>query len=277
MSTEPTAADLIARKYQLDGEQVVHDYRRLDFSKHLALMRAHMGLREGAKVLDIGCGTGALLVQLADAGADVTGIDTFEEADGIDRRIVEARLREHGRSVPVHQGSAAKLPFDTAAFDIAVSVGMLEHMPPEVRKAVLPEMLRVVKPGGYLFLIAGPTALTPFDQHIPGHPFVNWRSRAGKLEIAARSGRRQFLEIPWGISRRELREALPGARFRNLYAEYFAAGGGGAAGAFSLHPLRFLVWAKRRFHLHRLFGAAAQVLYLLHQEHCHILAIKKPE
>ena len=271
----PTSAQLIAEKYREDGERVVHDYQALNFAKHLALMRKHLGLRPGSKVLDVGCGTGALLVELALAGADVAGIDTFEEAGGIDRRIAEARLREHGLRAELLEGTAAHLPFASGTFDIVASIGMLEHIPPGERKVALQEMFRAVKPGGGLFLIAGPTRLTPFDQHIPGHPFSNWMSRSRKLAVSAGSGRRQFLAVPWGISRAELREALPDGRFENLYGEYFALGGGGEPGAFSLHPLRFLVWAKRKFNLHRVFGLGASLLYLVHQEHCHILAIHK--
>lgn len=275
MRRTPTAAELIAEKYRDDGPQVVHDYRNLDFSKHVRLMQEHMGLQAGSKVLDVGCGTGALLTELARAGAEVTGIDTFGEADGIDRRIAEARMKEQGLEIPLRQGSAAKLPFDDGAFDLVVSIGMLEHIPPETRKRVLPEMFRVVRPGGVLFLIAGPTNATPFDQHIPGHPLVNWMPRGKKLEISMRSGRRQFLDVPWGVSRRELHEALPNGEFRSLYGKYFAAGGGGEAGRFTLRPFGFMVWAKRKFKLNRFFGLAASMLYALRQEHCHILAIRK--
>jgi SAM-dependent methyltransferase len=276
MQASPSANELIAQKYGPDGLHVVEDYSKLNFAKHVRLMRDHMGLRSGTRVLDIGCGTGALLVELAKGGADVTGVDTFEEAGGIDREIAEARMREHGLSIPLRQGTAAELPFEAGAFDIAVSIGMLEHVSPDARRRVLPEMFRVVRPGGFLFLIAGPTNLTPYDQHIPGNPFANWRSRERKLQISQRAGRRQLLEVPWGISRRELRTALPDAEFRNLYGAYFAIGGGGDPGRFTFSPLGSLVWAKRKFHLHRLFGLVASTLYLFHLEHCHILAIRKP-
>lgn len=275
MAREPTAAELIAEKYQADGEHVVRDYRRLSFVKHVRLMRDRMGLAAGATVLDIGCGTGALLVELVQAGARASGIDTFEEAGGIDRRIVAARLREAGARAHVLEATAGAIPFRDEAFDLVVTIGMLEHIPPEARQRALPEMFRVVKAGGYLFLIAGPTNLTPYDQHVPGRPLSNWSSREKKLAASERAGRRQLLEVPWGISRKELRRALPGAEFHNLYGDYFALGGGNP-GSFTLRPMGFLVWVKRRFGLHRLFGLGASMLYAVRQEHCHILAIRKP-
>lgn len=270
-----TAAQLIAEKYKDDGEEVVNTYLNLGFSKHIALMREHMGLISGTKVLDIGCGTGALLVELCQAGAEVTGIDTFEEAGGIDRRIAQSRLKEKGLVAKLIAGTASDIPSGNDAYDLVITIGMLEHIPPTIRPEMLREMFRVVKPGGYLFLIAGPTKATPFDQHIPGHPFSNWLSRERKQQVSEKAGRRQFLEVPWGISRGELRQALPEGEFNNLYAVYFSQCGGQTGGEFSWKPLSMLVWMKRRFKLHRFFGLAATVLYFLHQEHCHILAIRK--
>ena len=275
MSQVMTAADLIQRKYAADGTGAVQTYQALRFDKHVRLLRSHMGLRPGTRVLDIGCGTGALLVELAQAGARVTGIDTFEEAEGIDRQIAEARLREHRIEARLLTASAAMLPFADESFDLAVNIGMLEHIPPDRRAGVLREMFRVVRAGGALFLIAGPTRATPYDQHIPGSAFSNWLPRSHKVRISEKAGRRQFLAIPWGISRRELREALPDADFVNLYPDYFRLDGGQPLGRFRLSPLWIITWAKRRLHLHALMGAAARLLYWLHQEHCHILAVRK--
>jgi ubiquinone/menaquinone biosynthesis C-methylase UbiE len=275
MSQALSAIDLIERKYRDDGPDTVHTYQSLRFDKHLRLLREHMGLGPGARVLDIGCGTGALLVELARVGAWVTGIDTFEEASGIDRDIAEARLRENNVEARMLTASATTLPFIDDSFELAVNIGMLEHIPPDVRPRVLNEMFRVVRPGGYLFLIAGPTCATPFDQHIPGYAFSNWLSRDRKVRISQKAGRRQFLAIPWGISRRELHDALPDAEFRSLYADYFRLDGGQPLGRFRASPMWMLAWAKRRLHLHRLIGGVAAVLHLVHQEHCHILAIRK--
>ena len=275
MSQSLSASALIERKYSADGRDVVQSYQSLSFGKHIRLLEEHMGLRPGTQVLDIGCGTGALLVELVNTGAQVVGIDTFEEAAGIDCEITKARLREQQVAAAVLHATAANLPFASESFDLAVNIGMLEHIPPDVRPAILREMFRVIRPGGFLFLIAGPTRLTPFDQHIPGHVFANWLSREQKLAIAEKAGRRQFLAVPWGISRRELRDALPDAEFKSVYPQFFGLAGGQPLGRFRWSPMWALAWAKRRLGLHRVFGAAAQLLYWLHQEHCHILSIRK--
>src|SRR5262249_52089414 len=160
--------------------------------------------------------------------------------------ITEARLRESGVTAPLLTATAANLPFRDETFQIGVNIGMLEHIPPGLRGDVLHEMFRVIRPGGSLFLIAGPTTATPLDQHVPGSMFANWRSRERKMELSAKAGRRQFLEIPWGVSRRELREALPEARFESLYAAFFRLDGGQPIGSFRWNLLWLLTWAKRR-------------------------------
>jgi ubiquinone/menaquinone biosynthesis C-methylase UbiE len=271
------AAELLVRKYQADGEHVVRTYQNLRFDKHLRLMREHMHLKEGTRILDVGCGTGALLVELAQAGAQVTGIDTFEEADGLDRSIAKARCREYGVRPHMIEGTAAQLPFRSNWFDILVSVGMLEHIAPGERSRVLRDMFRVISPGGYLLLIAGPTRATPFDQHIPGYPLANWLSRRMKVRVSHLVRRRQFLAIPWAVSRRELRTALPDAQFKSLYADYFALDGGQPLGPFRASPLWVLAWMKRHLWLRRVFALLAGILYLAGQEHCHILSIRKAD
>jgi SAM-dependent methyltransferase len=275
MSLLHSAGDLIERKYAPDGPEAVRTYQGLRFDKHLRLLQMYMRLGPGMRVLDVGCGTGALLAELARAGMRAVGIDTFEEADGIDLEIARARLRDHQVDAPVLRATAAGLPFADGVFDVAVNIGMLEHLPPDIRPAILREMFRVVAPGGHLFLIAGPTNCTPIDQHIPGHPFANWLSRERKMEISRRAGRRQFLAVPWGISRSELHNALPDGEFISLYSAFFRLDGGQPLGRFRPTPLWFLAWAKRTMRLHRVIAGAAQVLYWLHQEHCHILLIRK--
>lgn len=269
------SAELIAKKYLEDGPDAVRTYQNLRFDKHVRLLQDRLGLVRGARVLDVGCGTGAMLIELERAGARVIGIDTFEEADGIDREIAKARCAEERAASALVQATASALPFVDGAFDIAVSIGMLEHIPPAPRRKVLEEIYRTLKPGGCLLLIAGPTRVTPFDQHIPGFPFANWLPRELKLKIAEASGRRQFLAVPWGISRRELRRALPTARMQGLYGDYFALNGGQPIGSCDWTPLWLLAWAKRRFKLDRLFGYAASLLYALGLEHCHIVSIRK--
>ncbi|HEX9615277.1 MAG TPA: methyltransferase domain-containing protein [Bacteroidota bacterium] len=75
-------------------------------------------------VLEVGCGAGGLVIGLAKAGYDVTGMDVSEEALAIARSAAE----EAGVSVRWHVGFAEHLPFADKEFDYIVSAHTLEHV-----------------------------------------------------------------------------------------------------------------------------------------------------
>jgi SAM-dependent methyltransferase len=100
----------------------------------------------GKCVLDLGCGDGALALELARRGAIVTGLD----ADGA--MIAAARERSALASMPMTLvvGEAENLPFEDDAFDRVVAVTLL-CLVDDGRKAIA-EMARVLRPGGRLVI-----------------------------------------------------------------------------------------------------------------------------
>ena len=103
-----------------------------------------LGITQGLKVLDLGCGDGTTALPAAKLGAEVLGVD-------IARNLVEAgnkRAREHGlTNCTFEEGDASnlhKLPDQT--FDLVVSIfgAMFAPNPLEVAK----EKVRVTRPGG---------------------------------------------------------------------------------------------------------------------------------
>jgi SAM-dependent methyltransferase len=94
----------------------------------------------GMKVIDVGCGSGALTVALAGiVGAeDVAGVDPSEPF------VSEARARVPGADLRV--GPAESLSFEDATFDAALSQ-LVFHFVQDPAKAVA-EMRRVTRPGG---------------------------------------------------------------------------------------------------------------------------------
>ena len=128
---------LISSKYGADGATYVRRYQGLHFAKHIRLMQEQMGIRPGCRILDVGCGTGALIVELAQQGIEAVGIDTFQEGEeAIDRQIAEARAKAAGVEIELVTGNAADMSFLDGEFDIVVNIGMLEHVPPEHRTAI---------------------------------------------------------------------------------------------------------------------------------------------
>jgi ubiquinone/menaquinone biosynthesis C-methylase UbiE len=100
------------------------------------------GIERGARVLDVGCGTGVVALTAARTGASVSGLDLTPE--------LLARARENtavmGLDVDWREGDAESLPYADAEFDVVVS--QFGHMFAPRPELAVSEMLRVLKPGG---------------------------------------------------------------------------------------------------------------------------------
>ncbi|AEE47225.1 class I SAM-dependent methyltransferase [Cellulomonas fimi] len=103
-------------------------------------------VRPGDRVLDLGCGTGAVAVRVARTvpGAHVTGLDPDLPAL---RRAARAARRAR---VPLTlvRGYGQSLPLPDASVDRVVSSLALHHVPADARAATAAEIARVLRPGG---------------------------------------------------------------------------------------------------------------------------------
>jgi arsenite methyltransferase len=110
----------------------------------------HLPLPRGATVLDVGCGTGFPLLELAQrlgAGATVHGLDPWGEA--LQRARFKAKIIGIANATLI-RGDGAAMPFPAARFDLVVSnLGINNFADPD---AVLAECGRVLKRGGRLAL-----------------------------------------------------------------------------------------------------------------------------
>ena len=105
----------------------------------------------GARLLDVGTGTGTLALRALERwpGVRVTGVDASAAMlalaeDAARGRLPAARLSRFERVTAV----ADALPFDDASFDVAISSFVLQLVPS--RSAALREIRRVLRPGGRL-------------------------------------------------------------------------------------------------------------------------------
>lgn len=100
------------------------------------------GLKDGERILDVGCGTGSLTFALPKAAnvAEIAAID-FSPVF-----VAEAKQRNDDPRISIEQADACALPFPDARFDRALALLVL-HFVPETAKAVA-EMRRVTRPHG---------------------------------------------------------------------------------------------------------------------------------
>lgn len=105
-----------------------------------------MGELSGRRVLDAGCGDGALVRAAASRGADVTGIDT----DPAMLAVARSRAAQAGLHATFMEGPVERLPFPNASFDVVVSITVLCFVADAA--GAVREMVRVLRPGGRLVL-----------------------------------------------------------------------------------------------------------------------------
>ena len=106
-------------------------------------MADHYNLQAGMSVLDIGCGKGFLLHELAHAvpGLRVCGLDISSYA-------LEHAKPEVGRHLA--QGSAVALPYEDASFDLVLSLNTLHYLRIFDLSKALREIQRVGRKDGYI-------------------------------------------------------------------------------------------------------------------------------
>ena len=115
-----------------------------------AALRRHAGGAATARLLDIGCGTGAFLreVKRNHPRLAVTGLDLSAPYLAVARR----RLADWSR-VALVEAAGEAMPFAAAQFDIVCCVYLMHELPARVRRAVMREIRRVLRPGGTLILL----------------------------------------------------------------------------------------------------------------------------
>ena len=105
-----------------------------------------MGELSGRRVLDVGCGDGALICVAVSRGADATGIDPDPAMLAAAReRAAKARLR-----AAFLEGRVERLPFPDASFDAVVAVTVLCFVADTA--GAVHEMARVLRPSGRLVI-----------------------------------------------------------------------------------------------------------------------------
>jgi len=111
--------------------------------------RAALAIRRGERGLDIGCGPGFLLCEMAAEANSLVGIDASADMVEAARRRIEEK--KFSGKIEVHVGDAARLDLPPASFDFATAVQVYLYVK-DVERA-LAEAARVLKPGGRLVVV----------------------------------------------------------------------------------------------------------------------------
>jgi arsenite methyltransferase len=149
-------ADFLHVTYDLNDPDTtsVVDQVSLWAARFGLFLLSYLDVRPNLNILDVACGTGFPLVELAQvhgASCQVTGIDIWKQ--GLERARLKAHLYQCP-NVQILEADASQMPFADATFDLIVSnLGVNNFADPG---AVLAECFRVAKAGARLVLTTNP-------------------------------------------------------------------------------------------------------------------------
>jgi SAM-dependent methyltransferase len=175
-----------------------------------------LAARPGDRVLDVGCGAGHGLLDLAAKGVVAVGLDRSEAM----ARATRQRAAEQGQSVRVMRADCHALPFPAGSFDGCRVERVLQHI--ESPTIALAEIRRVLRPGGGIAVLepdweslaitsdrpAVSSAVVATNCAAHRHPSIG-RQLAGLLTSAGFDGVQTWTDPVVWTSLRDLREIVP--------------------------------------------------------------------
>lgn len=156
--------------------------------KHTEVLRRHLPLA-GARIADVGCGSGSLSRVMARDGAWVVGIDPGPQ------QLARARRAEAAADECYVCALGEALPLPDAALDALVYFNALHHVPVAAQDAALAEAARVVRPGGLVYVQEPVADGDYFELMRPIEDETEVRARAyDALKAACRGGALEEVE-----------------------------------------------------------------------------------
>lgn len=171
-----------------------------------ARMLEHLGLEDGCRLLEVGCGPGFVTARILERwpSIHVTAVDHDAML------LARARGALPSSRVTMLGGAAEALPCEDAAFDAVLFRYVLQHLP-DLRKAVR-EAWRVLRPGGRAFAIDVDAAC--WGVAAPQFPEV--------IPIFAKTGPAQAVRGGDRLIGRRLHRVLEDGGFRDARLDVFA-------------------------------------------------------
>jgi SAM-dependent methyltransferase len=148
---------------------------------------------DGCRILEIGCGTGASTIALAEQGCKVTAVDVDNESIGIARE----RCRKLGLEVEFVVANATDVPrvLGGRKFDFIIFYASVEHMTHEERIAAIRGTWQMLAPGDFWCITGTPNRLWFMDSHTAYLPFYFWLPDDLAFAYARMSKRVGFREL----------------------------------------------------------------------------------
>jgi SAM-dependent methyltransferase len=171
----------------------------------------------GLRILDFGCGAGAstMVLHRLLPETEIYGIE-------LDNKLLQvARARACHYGLPAERLMLAPdsrtFPEGMGTFDAVILSAVWEHLLPAERPAVIAQIWRVLRPGGYLFVSQTPHRFSPVENHTTGLPLINYLTDELTLAAARRWCRRVQRDESWeSLLRRGIRGGTEGEVLRSI-------------------------------------------------------------
>lgn len=166
-------------------------------------------MQRARRVLDVGCGTGALQVELVESGAgQVHGLD-------IDSRLLAESTRQN-LDVTLTQADALAMPYAAGSFDLCLCHFLLLWVADPLQ--VLKEMRRVTCPGGALLVLAEPDYGGRIDHPEELVKLGRLQAESLRQQGAEPQMGRRIMGLMAGLGLESLEVGVLGAQWGNLAA-----------------------------------------------------------
>jgi ubiquinone/menaquinone biosynthesis C-methylase UbiE len=137
-----------------DAHAAADDYNVFSDAANARLIDSFLrltGLKAGARVIDLGCGSGIFTYLLSQRGFQAAGLD-------ISPKLLELARRKYAR-LQFDEGDVEALPYEAGSVDGVLLSGLVHHLPDASLCAA--EVARVLRPGGK-FVAFDPNRANPF-------------------------------------------------------------------------------------------------------------------
>lgn len=125
------------------------------------------------RIVDAGCGAGALARALAERGArDVIALEPEPRQAAINRREL------HGGVISFFEAGAEAMPCEDGSVDGVIFSKSLHHVPQDLMATALGESLRVLRPSGFLYVLEPETGGSHTELMMPFHDETEARDAA---------------------------------------------------------------------------------------------------
>jgi len=205
--------DLIAKEWDLSRNKVS------ELKKSLMI-----DIKNGDKVLDLGCGNAFMLPFILENSAIYVGFDLSEKMIEIAKEKYKKEIESSQASFFV--GQATELPFQNEEFDFVMSFAVLHHIPSkELREKYFQEIKRILVPNAKVkisvwnLLSEWPNNRFHIEDQLAGkksgETIIPWKATSGKI----------VERYIYQFSKEELFSLAEGAGFKNMEIDYFSRAG----------------------------------------------------